>query len=237
MMQSTLDILGDAFHRPTDIEHDFQQFYTKFNGQRHVLSTSFSKEDQVLSHLIWSLQLPIDIFTLDTGRLFPETYSVWSRTIERYKMPIKTYFPNTLEVEEMIEASGPNSFYISLEDRKKCCSIRKVHPLQRALHNYDIWITGIRSAHSQHRQHMPIVERDEVHQLYKVHPLLHWTDSDLSAYILEHNIPYNSLHDKGFASIGCAPCTRAISPVEDPRAGRWWWEDKSNKECGLHTSK
>lgn len=236
-MQSTLDLLGDTFHRPADIEHDFQQFHEKFGTKKIVLSSSFSKEDQVLSHLIWSLNLPIDIFTLDTGRLFPETYSVWSRTLERYQKPIKTYFPNDREIEEMIEAHGPNLFYSSLENRKKCCAIRKVHPLHRALQNYDVWLTGIRAAHSGNREGMPIVERDQANQILKIHPLLHWSDSELDTYVLKHNIPYNSLHDKGFVSIGCAPCTKAISAGEDPRAGRWWWEDTSNKECGLHATK
>jgi len=199
-----------------------------------VFSTSFSWEDQLISHFIFSNNIPIDVFTLDTGRMFPETYSTWSATLERYKKAITAYYPNAQALQEFIVEKGPNSFYESVENRKQCCGIRKVEPLKRALAGKKIWVTGIRAEHSANRDHMPQVEWDEVNQVIKFHPLLHWTTDQVKDYIRKENIPYNPLHDKGFVSIGCAPCTRAIRPGEDFRAGRWWWEDAGKKECGLH---
>lgn len=200
-----------------------------------VFSTSFGYEDQVLTHFVFSGSLPIDVFTLDTGRLFKETYSVWNSTLDRYKRPIKVYSPKTDEIEKLISSKGPFSFYDSTENRKECCYVRKVEPLKRALKGYGIWITGIRAEQSGNRNDMPMVEWDETNQLIKVHPLLNWSLEQVKETIKEFNIPYNPLHDKGFVSIGCQPCTRAIKEGEDFRAGRWWWEDNSKKECGLHT--
>jgi phosphoadenosine phosphosulfate reductase len=199
-----------------------------------VFSTSFGMEDQVISDQIFSNNLPIQVFTLDTGRLFPETYSVWNRTVERYKKRIETYYPKTESVERLLSEKGPNSFYESVENRQECCGIRKVEPLKRALEGNKLWITGIRQDQSTNRNTMDWVEWDEKHQLIKVHPLFYWTIEEVKEYIKQHNIPYNSLHDKGFPSIGCAPCTRAVPPGGDSRDGRWWWEDQSKKECGLH---
>lgn len=199
-----------------------------------VFSTSFSFEDQVIVHIILSNQLPINIFTLDTGRLFTETYSVWNATKEKYNTNIKAYYPDHSLLEKFVEAKGPNSFYESVENRKDCCYIRKVHPLKRALKNNAVWVTGLRAEHSADRHDMPQVEWDESNNIIKYHPLLHWTTEEVKQYINQNNIPYNSLHDKGFVSIGCAPCTRAIKPGENFRAGRWWWEDNTKKECGLH---
>ena len=199
-----------------------------------VFSTSFSWEDQLISHFIFSNNIPIDVFTLDTGRMFPETYSTWSATLDRYKKPITAYYPNAQALQEYIVEKGPNGFYESVENRKQCCGIRKVEPLKRALAGRKIWVTGIRAEHSANRDHMPQVEWDEVNNVIKFHPLLHWTTEQVKDYIRKENIPYNPLHDKGFVSIGCAPCTRAVRPGEDFRAGRWWWEDSTKKECGLH---
>jgi phosphoadenosine phosphosulfate reductase len=199
-----------------------------------VFSTSFGWEDQVISHMIFANKLPIKVFTLETGRLFPETYYVWGRTLERYGEHIHAYYPNTEAVERMVSTKGPSSFYESVENRKECCGIRKVEPLNRALAGNDVWVTGIRAEQSANRQHMDNLEWDEVHQLVKFHPIYSWSLEEVKAYIKEHNIPYNPLHDKGFPSIGCAPCTRAVREGEDFRAGRWWWEDQSKKECGLH---
>lgn len=199
-----------------------------------VFSTSFGMEDQVISHQIFSNNLPVQVFTLDTGRLFPETYSVWNRTVERYKKRIETYYPKTESVERLLSEKGPNSFYESVENRQECCGIRKVEPLKRALEGKKLWITGIRQDQSTNRNTMDWVEWDENHQLIKVHPLFYWTIEEVKEYIKQYNIPYNSLHDKGFPSIGCAPCTRAVPPGGDSRDGRWWWEDQSKKECGLH---
>jgi phosphoadenosine phosphosulfate reductase len=188
----------------------------------------------VITHLIATNHLPIKIFTLDTGRLFPETYSVWSSTIANYQVPITAYYPNQDQLQEFIHEKGPNSFYESVENRKSCCFIRKVEPLKRALAGNAIWITGLRGEHSPDRKDLPIIEWDESNGIIKYHPLLHWTTKEVIQYITEQHVPYNPLHDKGFVSIGCAPCTRAIKPGEDFRAGRWWWEDADKKECGLH---
>jgi phosphoadenosine phosphosulfate reductase len=201
-----------------------------------IFSTSFGWEDQVISHIIFKNDLPIKVFTLETGRLFPETYYVWNRTLEMYGKPIHAYYPNTQALENLISAKGPSSFYESVENRKECCGIRKVEPLKRALAGNSVWITGIRADQSMNREHMDNVEWDEGNQLLKYHPIFDWTLDQVKEYIRENNIPYNPLHDKGFPSIGCAPCTRAVREGEDFRAGRWWWEDQSKKECGLHTT-
>ena len=211
------------------------QTLSLLHNERVLFSTSLGYEDQVITHLIFSESLTIDVFTLDTGRIFPETYSVLNSTLERYKKEIKVYYPNTEKVEDLVTKKGPFSFYESIENRKECCYIRKVEPLNRALKGYTIWITGIRSEQSGNRENMPIAEWDEANKIIKVHPLLHWTFDEVKSYIRKHNIPYNPLHDKGIVSIGCQPCTRAIKEGEDFRAGRWWWEDNSKKECGLHS--
>jgi phosphoadenosine phosphosulfate reductase len=211
------------------------QTLSLLHNERVVFSTSLGYEDQVITHLIFSESLTIDVFTLDTGRIFPETYSVLNSTLERYKKEIKVYYPNTEKVEDLVTKKGPFSFYESIENRKECCHIRKVEPLKRALKGYTIWITGIRAEQSGNRENMPIAEWDEANKIIKVHPLLHWSLDEVKSFISKHNIPYNPLHDKGFVSIGCQPCTRAIKEGEDFRAGRWWWEDNSKKECGLHS--
>jgi phosphoadenosine phosphosulfate reductase len=199
-----------------------------------IFSTSFSWEDQAIAHLIFSEQLPITVFTLDTGRMFPETYSTWSSTLERYKTPITAYYPDASSLQSFIAEKGPNSFYESVDNRKQCCFIRKVEPLQRALQGKQVWITGIRAAHSPNRTDMTALEWDGSNNIAKYHPLLNWSTDELQSFIRQHNIPYNPLHDRGFVSIGCAPCTRAIKAGEDFRAGRWWWEEADKKECGLH---
>lgn len=210
------------------------QTISSLKDTRIVFSSSLGPEDQVLTHLIFRNELPISIFTLDTGRLFPETYSLLEQTRNTYRKEIQVFFPNTKAVEELVTSKGPLSFYSSVENRKECCYIRKVEPLKRALQGADIWITGIRADQSENRNNMENVEWDEAHQLIKIHPLLHWCFEEVMSFIKANNIPHNSLHQKGFVSIGCQPCTRAIKAGEDFRAGRWWWEDNSKKECGLH---
>jgi phosphoadenosine phosphosulfate reductase len=200
-----------------------------------VFSTSFSIEDQVILHHIAQEKLPVTVFTLDTGRLFSETYSVWTASREKYGIPIHTYSPDAARLETYVGEKGPNAFYESVANRKACCYIRKVEPLQRALAGQKIWITGIRAAHSGSRSELQILEWDEGHQLTKYNPLLHWTTEELRQFVSDHQVPYNILHDRGFVSIGCQPCTRAIKPGEEFRAGRWWWEDTEKKECGLHS--
>lgn len=199
-----------------------------------TFSTSFSMEDQVITHEILTNFLPATIFTLDTGRLFAETYSVWNSTNDKYGTQIKAYYPQHNLLETFVAAKGPNAFYESVDNRKACCYIRKVEPLKRALKGNKVWITGLRAEHSTSRQELPIAEWDESNGIIKYHPLLHWTTDDVRQYMANNQVPYNPLHDKGFVSIGCAPCTRAIQPGEDFRAGRWWWEDQHKKECGLH---
>src|ERR1700761_8590122 len=189
-----------------------------------VFSTSFGWEDQVVTHMIFDNNLPIKVFTLETGRLFPETYYVWNRTLEIYGQPIHAYYPRQDLLEQMVTKKGPNSFYESVDNRKECCNIRKVEPLKRALNGNDCWVTGIRADQSANRQFRGDVEWDEQNNLVKFHPLYDWTLDEVKDYIKQHNIPYNALHDKGFPSIGCAPCTRAIRPGEDFRAGSWWGE-------------
>ncbi|WP_443943568.1 phosphoadenylyl-sulfate reductase [Pedobacter sp. AW1-32] len=201
-----------------------------------IFSTSFGWEDQVVTHLIFANNIPIKVFTLETGRLFPETYYVWNRTLEIYNKPIHAYYPKNELLQEMVNSKGPNSFYESVDNRKECCYIRKIEPLKRALGGNEIWITGIRADQSANRENMHDLEWDEGNQLVKFHPIFDWTLEDVRNYIKENNIVYNTLHDKGFPSIGCAPCTRAVQPGEDFRAGRWWWEDQSKKECGLHAA-
>ena len=204
-----------------------------FPGQV-VFSTSLGYEDQVITDLIATNDIPIRLFTLDTGRMFGETYSVWNKTLSRYGLTIDTMFPKQADVEGLLTEKGPYSMYESVNNRKECCFIRKVEPLNRALRDQKIWITGIRAEQSNNRHDMTQLEWDEAHQLYKFHPLMNWSFDDVKAYVNDNNVPYNPLHDKGFVSIGCQPCTRAVQPGEDFRAGRWWWEDNSKKECGLH---
>jgi phosphoadenosine phosphosulfate reductase len=200
-----------------------------------VFSSSLGQEDQVLTDIIFKNNLPVKIFTIDTGRLFNEAYELLDRTTARYKKPVHVYFPEAADVEEFVATKGINSFYESVDNRKGCCHIRKVKPLNRALEGAAVWITGLRAEQSNNRQAMPMIEWSEEKQLYKFNPLINWTYDQMIEYIKKFNVPYNPLHDKGFISIGCAPCTRAIEPGEDARAGRWWWET-SQKECGLHVA-
>ena len=216
-----------------DIAQNLRDIAAQYPGEV-IFSTSFSWEDQAISHIIFSEKIDIEVFTLDTGRMFPETYSTWSRTLERYNQPITPYYPDAVSLQNFVAEKGPNNFYESVENRKQCCFIRKVEPLQRAVKGKKVWITGIRAEHSPNRHDMTQVEWDGSNNIVKYHPILHWSTDETVAFINKNGIPYNPLHDKGFVSIGCAPCTRAIRPGEDFRAGRWWWEDASKKECGLH---
>ena len=204
----------------------------KYTG-KVVFSSSFGQEDQVIVDAIFKNDLNIKVFTLDTGRLFQETYDLMDTTKVKYKKSFETYFPNTERVESLVKEKGFNSFYESVENRKECCFIRKIEPLKRALIGAEIWITGLRAEQSENRADMEIVEWDEANKVLKFNPLIHWTYDDVLAYLKENRVPDNPLHRKGFISIGCQPCTRAITEGENPRAGRWWWES-SQKECGLH---
>lgn len=204
------------------------------NFKNIALSSSLAAEDQVLTDIIFKIDKNVRVFTLDTGRLHPETYDVMDATNLKYQVKIDVLFPNLQDVEKLYKTQGINGHYESIENRKACCNIRKIEPLKRALKGVEVWITGLRSAQSITRANMPLVEWDENFKVIKVNPLISWSESDVWDYIKKNRVPYNKLHDKGFPSIGCAPCTRAIKDGEDIRAGRWWWENPEHKECGLH---
>ncbi len=206
------------------------------NFHKAKFASSLGEEDQVITQLIASQQLNIGVFTLDTGRLFQETYDLIDLTRANYKIDIDVLFPDAKEVEKYVKDNGINGFYNSVENRKECCAIRKIHPLNRTLAGADIWITGLRKSQSANRQLMQKVEWSPEYNLIKYNPLFDWSDEDMRQYIDLHKVPVNTLHKKGFPSIGCAPCTRAIAQGEDLRAGRWWWEGTA-KECGLHETK
>ena len=191
-------------------------------------------EDQLLTHIIATEKIPVSIFTLDTGRMFPETYSLIERTREKYGLDIAVYFPDASQVEAMVNRKGVNLFYESVENRKMCCHVRKIEPLKRALAGTECWITGLRREQSEFRQDMQLFEWDAEFNILKVNPLINFTEEEVWTFIRKENVPYNKLHDKNYLSIGCAPCTRAVQPGEDARSGRWWWEDSGKKECGLH---
>jgi len=202
-----------------------------------VFANSFGAEDMVLTDLISKHAPQIGIFSLDTGRLPAETYALLDRTVSHYGITINTYFPDAKEVEVFITDKGANAFYNSVELRKECCRIRKVEPLKRALSGNKAWITGLRREQAATRTELPASEWDDGNGLFKFNPLTEWSQDDVWNYIKHFDVPYNELHDRNFPSIGCAPCTRAISAGEDLRAGRWWWEDPLSKECGLHVKK
>jgi phosphoadenosine phosphosulfate reductase len=199
-----------------------------------VLASSLAAEDMVLTDLILRHKLPIGIFSLETGRLHAETLAVIGKVKETYEYDIALFRPEPAEVRQYVNTNGLNAFYDSVELRKECCRIRKVEPLKRALAGKKAWITGQRRSQSATRSELLIEEYDAGHGLAKFNPLADWSENDVWNYIRGNNVPYNALHDKGYPSIGCEPCTRAIEPGEDVRAGRWWWENPESKECGLH---
>jgi phosphoadenosine phosphosulfate reductase len=199
-----------------------------------AFANSLGAEDMVLVDLIQKNKLNVEIFSIDTGRLPPETYNLIQKVEDKYQFKIKLYFPDHQKVESYVNTNGINAFYNSVDLRKSCCAIRKVEPLNRALKDKKVWITGMRQEQSQTRFALKEEEFDEAHQSQKLNPLSTWSELEVWAYIKINDVPYNTLHDQFYPSIGCAPCTRAISAGEDIRAGRWWWEDPQNKECGLH---
>lgn len=202
-----------------------------------TFANSLGAEDMVLTDIIDRYQLDIDMFSLDTGRLPQETYDLMQVVRERYKTPLRIYFPNVKQVEAYVAEHGVNGFYDSIELRKACCHIRKVEPLRRALQGKRAWITGMRSEQASTRSNLKVSAYDMDNRMQKVNPLLDWSNAEVWEYLKHYEVPYNKLHDKFYPSIGCAPCTRAITPGEDIRSGRWWWEAPENKECGLHSSK
>lgn len=201
---------------------------------KHVFSTSFGIEDQLIHHFLDQFENEVSIFTLDTGRQFNETYEVFQKTQDKYKQKtIHVYYPNELDIQDYVSKDGVNGFYDSIESRKSCCFVRKVKPLKKAIAGANLWITGLRAEQSQNRETMQFLEWDEDNQLMKFNPLLKFSLEEVEELVAQHNIPINSLYKKGYLSIGCAPCTRALEEGEDFRAGRWWWEN-GKKECGLH---
>ncbi len=206
-------------------------------GAKVKFATSLGEEDQVITDMIARVAPGIDIFTLDTGRLFPESYNLLAKTHKRYpQVGLKVYYPNTAAVEEMVEGKGINLFYESVDNRKLCCGVRKVEPLRRALADADAWITGLRRSQSLTRTENAVFEWDAGNNKIKINPLVDWSLEQVHDYIRQNTIDVSPLHAKGFVSIGCGPCTRAIKEGEDIRAGRWWWEQPESKECGLHNN-
>lgn len=206
-------------------------------GHKVTFATSLGEEDQVIVDMIAKTVPGIEIFTLDTGRLFAETYDLMAKNQKKYgKLNFKIYYPDTKAVEDMVHAKGINLFYESVENRKLCCHVRKVEPLQRALADKDAWIVGLRREQAETRAGLEPVEWDETNKKFKFNPLYNWSLEQVRNYIKKNNVDISPLHSRGFVSIGCAPCTRAIKPGEDIRAGRWWWEQPDQKECGLHNN-
>jgi phosphoadenosine phosphosulfate reductase len=208
-------------------------------GDTLAVASSLGAEDVILIEAVArrtrSGAAPIRIFTLDTGRLPQETYELHEALEARYGLRIESVFPDTVSVQALVRRQGPNGFYHSLEARHACCAVRKLEPLERALSGVDAWITGLRRAQSVTRTEVPLAESDGTR--VKLNPLAHWTDDEVWTHIRSHKIPYSSLHDTGYPSVGCAPCTRAVEPGAHPRSGRWWWEDPEHKECGLHVAR
>jgi phosphoadenosine phosphosulfate reductase len=217
-------------------EELLRHFLETFQG-RIVLASSMAAEDQVLTDMVCKIDPAVRIITLDTGRLPQETYEVIEATQKHYDTKIQVLFPDYQQVEKMVDEHGPNLFFNGVQNRKLCCHIRKIEPLKRALEGMDVWICGLRKEQSVTRTDLEPIQWDEQFGLIKLSPLLDWTTEQVWDYIHENKVPYNKLHDKGYTSIGCAPCTRAIQQGEDIRAGRWWWEQPEHKECGLHWNK
>lgn len=224
--------LNDLFSNST--AEEVVSFFINKYGNKIAFATSLSAEDQILTQIIAGIDPETRIITLDTGRLFPETLDLIETTNLRYNINIKVFFPDAGQVESMVNTKGINLFYASIENRKECCHIRKILPLRRAMSGTDAWISGLRSEQSVTRKDLKLLEWDSNFNLIKINPLRNWSEEQVWEYIHTHNIPYNKLHDNNYPSIGCQPCTRAVNPGDDIRAGRWWWEQPEYKECGLH---
>jgi len=231
-MKNQIEALNKKYASATATEL-LEGFLNEFQD-KIALSSSLGTEDQVLTHLVTQINKKTKIFTLDTGRLFPETYDLIHRTNSKYGIKLAIYFPDAQKVEQMVGTKGINLFFESIENRKLCCNVRKIEPLKRAFSGLSVWICGLRREQSITRSDMQRIEWDEANGLIKLNPLIDWTEADVNRFIKENGVPYNPLHDKGYPSIGCQPCTRAILDGEDIRAGRWYWENPETKECGLH---
>lgn len=208
--------------------------YRTFDHNTIKLSTSFGAEGMVMIHILANTIENPKIFTIDTGRLFHSTYDVWQEVIDKYKVKIETFYPDAKDIAELVNPEGPNLFYKSVENRKKCCYVRKVKPLKKALADADVWMSGLRRSQSESRNEIQIVSYNETHDCYKIAPLVNWSENDVWEYIRNNGVPYDKHHDRGYFTIGCEPCTRPVRPAEGLRSGRWWWESEEHKECGLH---
>ncbi len=231
-MKAKVEELNKKFKDNTPQE--ILEYFIKNSDENIALSSSFGAEDQVITDMMLNIDKSANIFTLDTGRLPYETYDVMDSTNLKYNVKVNVFFPNDNDVEALYKKQGINGFYESIENRKSCCFVRKIAPLKRALKGLDIWVTGLRASQSVTRVDMDAFEWDEGNQVIKFNPLISWSEEDVWEYIKKNYVPYNKLHDKGYPSIGCAPCTRAVKDGEDVRSGRWWWENPEHKECGLH---
>lgn len=225
----------DKDFRSLDVVARLRKLRDAIEG-RIVFTTSFGLEDQYLTHLIFENGIAIDVVTLDTGRLFPQTYTLWAKTEEKYNRRIRPYYPDARALEDLVGDQGIDAFYYSVDARKSCCGVRKVEPLKRALAGASAWVTGLRGDQSQNRSGMEFVAFDSGFGVVKANPLLDLSRQQIADAAKAADVPVNPLHAQGFPSIGCAPCTRAIKPGEDERAGRWWWEQDGKKECGLHVA-
>jgi phosphoadenosine phosphosulfate reductase len=232
-MNPSLPEILDPRLAPLDLDHRLR-LLREFVPGRIVFTTSFGIEDQLVAHSIFTQGLDFDVVTIDTGRLFPQTYDLWERTEARYARRIRAVYPLAAPLEALVEEQGVNGFYKSVEARKACCHVRKVEPLSRLLSGVSGWVTGLRADQSDARAQVPLVAYDAGHKVLKINPVVDYSRDAIVAATQEFSIPVNALHAEGFLSIGCAPCTRAIQPGEDERAGRWWWEQDDKKECGLH---
>jgi len=233
-MNETINQLNQLFAGKSTVEA-LAHVAGRYHG-KVAFSTSLGAEDQVITDMLAAARVPVRIFTLDTGRMFPEIYDLLVITEKKYNLHIDVYFPEAGAVEKMVRSKGINLFYDSIENRKLCCQHRKTEPLKRALSGMEVWITGLRREQSVTRSGLRTVEWDETNRLIKVNPLMDWTNNRVWEYIHSLKLPYNPLHDKGYPSVGCQPCTRAVRSGEDIRSGRWWWEIPENKECGIHVA-
>lgn len=233
MNREKLEALQNEFKSKSS-EEVIASVLALFGPENIALASSFSLEDQVVTDMILRQNPKGRIFTLDTGRMFQESYDVMEETAERYGVTIEVCFPETTDIVDLLERSGPNSFYKSVENRKECCHLRKVKPLKKKLSTLTAWMTGLRAQQSVTRDELNVIQWDETFSLIKVNPIVRWSEEELWSYVKERKIPYNRLHDQSYPSIGCLPCTRPVNPGEDVRAGRWWWEQPEHKECGLH---
>ena len=232
LSKENIESLNEKF-READPVHLLKSLFHS-DEDKIIFSSSMGAEDQVITDMLCSINSKVRIITLDTGRLFPETYAIIDETRKHYRIELEILFPDREEIEKMVKSKGINLFYESVENRRLCCYHRKIVPLKRVLTGMKAWITGIRKDQTLNRFNTRMLEWDETYQLVKINPLYRWTEKMVWDYIKKYQVPYNELHDKGFPSIGCQPCTRSVKPGDDPRSGRWWWEDQGHRECGLH---